>query len=62
MKTITITREQFIDAVEAANEKFGAIGEKTKDRNPMAELMMQLQNTMFGCLLADVLFGEEEDK
>ena len=62
METITITRKQFIDAVEAANKKFGEIGEKREDRNQMAEMMMQLQNTAFGCMLADVLFGKEEDK
>ena len=61
MKSITITRDEFIKAVEQANKKFGEVGAKREDRNEVTEIMMQLQNTVFGCILADVLFNEKED-
>lgn len=61
METITITREQFNDAVMKANDKFKEIGSK-KDadaKNDMVNLMMGLQNTVFGSLLGSVLFEDE---
>lgn len=61
MKTITITEEQFKDAVTKANDKFKKIGSKkdTDAKNEMAEFMMGLQNIMFGSLIGDVLFNDK---
>ena len=57
---ITITEEQFFDAVVKANEKFMEIGEKTPvEHDEMINMMMGLQNTAFGALIGAVLFNKE---
>ena len=57
---ITITEEQFFDAVVKANEKFMEIGEQTKvEHDEMIQMMMGLQNTAFGALIGAVLFNKE---
>ena len=61
-KTITITKEQFAEAVSEASDKFMAIGQDANDRNPMTLAIMGMQNMMFGSLIARVLFGEEENE
>ena len=61
-KTITITEEQFKEAVLKANEEWMSIGQKAKDINPMAHMMSGMQNMMFGAKLASILFNESEDK
>lgn len=59
MDSITITKEQFYDALEKANEKFIEVGEKKEHKtDPMALFMMKIQNTLYGGLLADELFGK----
>lgn len=67
-QSITITKEQFDDAIIAANEKWRAISaEKSGEDedgeigNNFAEFMMSLQNIAFGGLIKLVLFGEDED-
>ncbi len=60
-KRITITEEQFRDAITKADEKWRAIGEKADDQDPMKHMMMSLHNMLFGSLIADVLFKESED-
>lgn len=62
MDEITITKDQFFDAVDKAQQKFDDAGSDKKDKNEMAALMMGLQNTLFSCILADVLFDKKEDK
>lgn len=61
MESITITVEQFNDAVIKANDKFKEIGDKrnTDSKNEMADLMMGLQNILFGGLIREVLFKAE---
>lgn len=57
---ITITEEQFFEAVTKANEKFMEIGEQTPvEHDEMINLMMGLQNTAFGALIGAVLFNKE---
>ena len=56
---ITITEEEFFEAVKAANELFFAIGNKTKPVRPEAEILMGLQNIAFGELVGAFLFGKE---
>ena len=60
MDSITITKEQFADAVRVANNNFAKLGEKHKkdDGDEMASLLMGLQNVMFGSMIADVLFAD----
>lgn len=61
-KTITITEEQFKEAIINANEEWMSIGQKAKDINPMTMMMTGMQNMMFGAKLARILFNESEDK
>lgn len=57
---ITITEEQFFDAVTKANDKFMEIGGQTKvEHDEMIDIMMALQNTAFGALIGAVLFNKE---
>lgn len=60
-KTITITEEQFRDAIEKADEKWREIGKKADCQDPMKHMMMSIHNIMFGSLIAKVLFEESED-
>ena len=64
MDTITITRDQFFDAVRLANDNFTKLGEKHKktDGDEMASLMMGLQNIMFGSMISDVLFSDTKSE
>lgn len=61
-KTITITEEQFREAVLKANEEWMSIGQEVKDINPMVHMMTGMQNMMFGAKIAKALFKESEDK
>lgn len=61
-KSITITREQFEEAIIAASEKFREIGAKDRDEDrAFVDFMMSLQNIAFGGLIANVLFGEDNE-
>ena len=57
---VTITEDQFFEAVKKANEKFMEIGKKVPGR-PELDIMMGLQNIAFGELLGLVLFDKEID-
>ena len=61
-KSITITEEQFHDAIMKADENWRAIGKHADDQCPMKHMMMSLHNMMFGTLISKVLFTESEDK
>lgn len=61
MKTVTITKDQFHEAVNKANEKFKNIGKDKMKEDPMMDLMMGLQNVMFGALISDILFDNKEE-
>lgn len=61
-KTITITEEQFREAVMKANEEWISVGQESKDINPMTHVISGMQNMMFGAKIASVLFNESEDK
>lgn len=61
-KTITITKDQFHDAVIEASEKFAEKLEDAKDGDHMVKMMMSMQNLAFGASIAKILFGESEDK
>lgn len=61
---ITITEDQFFEAVKKANEKFMEIGDEKRKDIPgieLVELLMGTQNTLFGELIGCVLFGKEID-
>lgn len=63
MNSITITKDQFIEAVKTANENFANLGNKNDQHEEgvaMANLVMGLQNIMFGSMIADVLFSENK--
>ena len=65
MNEITITREQFMNAVKSANEKVRDIGKKGVDENevnPMTLLLVSLQNLAFGSLLGDELFNKNNEE
>lgn len=65
MDSITITKEQFREAVKLANENFKNLGnDKTKelDKDGMITLLMGLQNMMFGAMISDVLFGDSKNE
>ena len=64
MQSITITKEEFELAVREVNENFDKREDGTTigEDNPMATMMMKLQNIMFAGLLGNKLFGNEEDK
>lgn len=57
---VTITEDEFFEAVKKANEKFMEIGKKVPGR-PELDIMMGLQNIAFGELLGLVLFNKEID-
>ena len=61
-KTITITEEQFREAVMKANEEWMSIGQEDKNINPMVHMASGMQNMMFGAKIHHLLFGEREDK
>jgi hypothetical protein len=61
-KTITITEEQFRNAVTKANEEWMSIGQEVENINPMTHVISSMQNMMFGVKLASILFNESEDK
>lgn len=56
---ITITSEQFLEAVKKANEKFMRVAKDTPG-NPLIDVVIGVQNLAFGRLIGDVLFGNEE--
>lgn len=63
MDTITITREQFHEAVVEAEKKFAAVGERPKgSEQEMINMMMSLQNILFGTMIGDVLFGDKKEE
>ena len=55
---ITITEDDFFEAVKKANEKFMEIGENVPGKE-LVDVMMGLQNITFGSLVGAVLFGKE---
>ena len=61
-KTITITEEQFREAVMKAQEEWESVGEQADTKNSTALFVMGLQNMAFGALIARVLFRESEDE
>ena len=64
MESITITRDDFDKAIKEAVEQWRGIGSNSPKatENPMAMLMMDMQNIAFGAMLMKVLFDEKEDK
>lgn len=58
-KTITITEEQFREAVVKANDQWISIAQKAKDINPMTMMITGMQNMMFGAELTKILFFED---
>lgn len=59
---ITITEDQFFDAVKKANELFFEIGKRAPGGIPGGdgmEALMGLQNITFGAAIGSVLFGKE---
>ena len=57
MESITITTEQFKEAIVKANEKWKAIGDKAlRLEDPTIDILMGLQNAAFGAILMDILF------
>lgn len=56
--TVTITEDQFFEAVKKANEVFFEIGDKVPG-GELPEVMMSIQNITFGVVVAAVLFGKE---
>ena len=60
--TITITSEQFNNAVTKANANWISIVQKVENANPMTIAMTSTQNMMFAIELFNVLFEESEDE
>jgi hypothetical protein len=70
MKTITITKEQFREAVMKAQDRFESIGTKRKNesdndadsaKRDMAKFMIGLRNMLFSSMLQNVLFNDESE-
>lgn len=62
MSEITITREQFLQAVADANEQWRKTPAADGSENVFAEYMMWIQNMAFGLMLEEKLFGDEDDE
>ena len=65
MDKITITKDQFMDAVRVANDRFKKIGEECKDEGgtkPLTLMLTCLQNIAFSSLLADELFNKNKEE
>lgn len=60
--TITITSEQFNNAVAKANDNWMSICHQAEATNPMTMAMMSMQNIVFAIELFNVLFVESEDE
>lgn len=60
-KTITITNEQFQDAIAIACENFEKKAGKAGISESPKLAAMLLQNMMFGIEITDVLFGTETE-
>lgn len=56
--TVTITEDQFFEAVKKANELFFEIGKKIPGGD-LPEVLMGLQNITFGAVVGAVLFDKE---
>lgn len=61
-KVITITKEQFRDAISKASDKWDSIGKETPNYDASKCMLMTLQNIMFGSLLEDVLFADKKEE
>lgn len=64
MDSITITREQFVEAVNKCNDKFVDIiseDDNTTSKS-LATITMAIQNMVFGSSLEVELFGVKEGK
>lgn len=61
-KVITITREQFRDAISKATDNWNSIGKETRNYDACKSMLMTLQNIMFGSLLEEVLFEDKEEE
>ena len=57
--TVTITEDQFFEAVKKANELFFEIGKEVPGAEELPGLVMGLQNITFGAVVGAVLFGKE---
>lgn len=57
---ITITADQFLEAVKTANDKFMEIS-KENPGNELVEAIMGIQNLAFGALIGEVLFNSNGD-
>ena len=55
--TITITLEQYAEALERASKKFAEVAAEDKV-DPVTFMIMSTQNITFGTLIADELFGK----
>lgn len=66
MDTITITREQFREAVRKCNEEYGQIAGELDERDEtgisrMHTFIMVAQNNVFGAAIEYELFKTKED-
>ena len=62
MDSITITKEQFNEALIEANKQFAESGKTPNDgKAEMVQFMMGLQNIAFGSLLGNILFSKKEE-
>ena len=55
---VTITEDEFFEAVKKANEVWMEVSKKTPG-NEMLDVIMGMQNMTFGSVIASVLFGKE---
>ena len=64
MDTITITREQFYDAVSKAQDDFldATVSKHDNVKGFMTVMLMGLQNSAFASLIEQYLFGDEPIK
>ena len=62
MDFITISRDKFMEIVEKVNDNFDKRedGSTIGDDNPIATMIMKLQNIVFATRLADELFKNVE--
>lgn len=61
-KTVTITEEDFFNAITKANDKFMEISKEAPVENDeLLMTMMGVQNMTFGAVIAAVLFGHDID-
>jgi hypothetical protein len=56
---VTITEDEFFEAVKKANELFFEVGKEVPGSDGLPKVIMGLQNITFGAVVGAVLFGKE---